>query len=129
MRLVLAAAAVILALLACGAAAGGQRPRALLPTEALSPLFEAALEATEEAAYNSLFQAVTVTGRGHTVEEGRAPSRPVRWRWNVGLRGARSSSARLAWAPEDCVGTRRRGRLFARRPIRRASHRTAKSVT
>jgi D-aminopeptidase len=32
----------------------------ILPTDATSPLFEAALEATEEAVYNSLFQATTV---------------------------------------------------------------------
>jgi D-aminopeptidase len=44
------------------------RPRALLPTEAVSPLFQAALEATEEAVYNSLLQATPMTGRGHTVE-------------------------------------------------------------
>jgi D-aminopeptidase len=37
------------------------RPRAILPSEAASPLFQAALEATEEAVYNSLFQATTVT--------------------------------------------------------------------
>ena len=36
------------------------RPRSVLPTDATSPLFEAALEATEEAVYNSLFQATTV---------------------------------------------------------------------
>jgi len=36
--------------------------------DALSPLFEAALEATEEAALNSLFRATSVTGSGHTVE-------------------------------------------------------------
>jgi len=36
------------------------RSRAVLPTDATSPLFEAALEATEEAVYNSLFQATTV---------------------------------------------------------------------
>jgi D-aminopeptidase len=36
------------------------RARATLPTDATSPLFEAALEATEEAVYNSLFQATTV---------------------------------------------------------------------
>jgi D-aminopeptidase len=36
------------------------RPRRILPTDATSPLFEAALEATEEAVYNSLFQATTV---------------------------------------------------------------------
>ena len=37
--------------------------RQILPTDATSPLFEAALEATEEAVYNSLFQATTVTSR------------------------------------------------------------------
>jgi D-aminopeptidase len=36
------------------------RTHTILPTEATSPLFEAALEATEEAVYNSLFQATTV---------------------------------------------------------------------
>jgi D-aminopeptidase len=36
------------------------RARVTLPTDATSPLFEAALEATEEAVYNSLFQATTV---------------------------------------------------------------------
>jgi D-aminopeptidase len=44
------------------------RPRLLLPGAALSPLFEAALEATEEAVYNSLFRATTVTGNGGTAE-------------------------------------------------------------
>jgi len=44
------------------------RARTLLPSEALSPLFQAALEATEEAVYDSLFQATTVTGNGVTVE-------------------------------------------------------------
>jgi D-aminopeptidase len=44
------------------------RARLLLPGEALSPLFEAALEATEEAVYNSLFRATTVTGNGGTAE-------------------------------------------------------------
>ncbi|MHC4273094.1 MAG: DmpA family aminopeptidase, partial [Planctomycetota bacterium] len=40
-----------------------------LPNEALSPLFLAAVEAVEEAVYNSMTAAVTVTGRdGHTVE-------------------------------------------------------------
>jgi len=42
--------------------------RATLPTDAVSPLFQAALEATEEAVYNSLFQATTVTGNGRTAE-------------------------------------------------------------
>ena len=36
------------------------RAHMILPTDATSPLFEAALEATEEAVYNSLFQATTV---------------------------------------------------------------------
>ncbi len=40
----------------------------LLSNEAMSPLFLAVIEATEEAIYNSLFRARTVTGRGHTVE-------------------------------------------------------------
>ena len=44
------------------------RARALLPTDAVSPLFQAALEATEEAVYNSLFQATSVTGNGRTAE-------------------------------------------------------------
>jgi D-aminopeptidase len=44
------------------------RARVLLPTDALSPLFEAALEATEEAVYNSLLRATTVTGNGETAE-------------------------------------------------------------
>ena len=49
---------------------GEERPRArtLLPTAALSPLFQAALEATEEAVLNALLRATTVTGSGHTVE-------------------------------------------------------------
>ncbi len=37
------------------------RGRALLPSEAASPLFQAALEATEEAVYNSLLRATPVT--------------------------------------------------------------------
>jgi D-aminopeptidase len=36
------------------------RARRVLPPDATSPLFEAALEATEEAVYNSLFQATSV---------------------------------------------------------------------
>lgn len=39
-----------------------------LANDATSPLFVAAIEATEEAIYNSLFKATTTTGRGHTVE-------------------------------------------------------------
>ena len=44
------------------------RPRALLPSDAVSPLFEAALEATEEAVLNALLQATTTTANGRTVE-------------------------------------------------------------
>jgi D-aminopeptidase len=44
------------------------RAHALLPTDATSPLFEAALEATEEAVYNSLFQATTVRSAFGTAE-------------------------------------------------------------
>jgi D-aminopeptidase len=40
----------------------------VLPNDAMSPLFLAVIEATEEAVYNSLFRATTITGRGHTVE-------------------------------------------------------------
>jgi D-aminopeptidase len=40
----------------------------LLGNDALSPLFLAAIEATEEAIYNSLFRATTMTGQGHTVQ-------------------------------------------------------------
>ena len=42
--------------------------RTVLPSEAVSPLFQAALEATEEAVYNSLFRARTITGNGRTVD-------------------------------------------------------------
>jgi D-aminopeptidase len=41
---------------------------ALQSNEAMSPLFLAVIEATEEAIYNSLFRATTTTGRGHVVE-------------------------------------------------------------
>ena len=34
----------------------------------MSPLFQAALEATEEAVYNSLLKATTVTSRAGTAE-------------------------------------------------------------
>ncbi len=39
-----------------------------LANDAASPLFQAVIEATEEAIYNSLFRATTTTGRGKTVE-------------------------------------------------------------
>jgi D-aminopeptidase len=40
----------------------------LLTNDAMSPLFLAAIEATEEAIYNSMFRATTMSGNGHTVE-------------------------------------------------------------
>ena len=39
-----------------------------LPNDAMSPLFLAVIEATEEAIYNSLFRANTISGRGRTVD-------------------------------------------------------------
>jgi D-aminopeptidase len=48
----------------------GEDPRTIedLPNEAVSPLFQAVAEATEEAIYNSLFRATTVTGHRGRVE-------------------------------------------------------------
>ena len=40
----------------------------VLGNDAMSPLFEAVIEATEEAIINSLFKATAVTGHGHKVE-------------------------------------------------------------
>ena len=40
----------------------------VMTNDAMSPLFEAVIEATEEAVYNSMFKATTMTGNGHTVE-------------------------------------------------------------
>ncbi len=45
-----------------------RRPEQLLPNDAMSPLFEAVIEATEEAVYNSLFRARTMEGNGRRVE-------------------------------------------------------------
>jgi D-aminopeptidase len=44
------------------------RPKALVGNANMSPLFEAVMEATEEAIYNSMFRAHDVTGNGHTVK-------------------------------------------------------------
>lgn len=48
-----------------------QAPRTVqdLPNDAMSPLFQAVAEATEEAVYNSLFRATTTRGVGGTVVE------------------------------------------------------------
>ena len=45
------------------------RTSTILPSDAISPLFEAALEATEEAVYNSLLKATTMSGNGGHVSE------------------------------------------------------------
>jgi D-aminopeptidase len=45
----------------------GPQPRTILPTDAVSSLFEAALEATEEAVYNSMLKATDTTANGRTV--------------------------------------------------------------
>jgi D-aminopeptidase len=45
----------------------GSQPKDLSNPE-MDPLFAAVIEAAEEAVYNSLFRATTVTGRGRTVE-------------------------------------------------------------
>ena len=54
--------------LAAQGEANTPRSSKTLPNDAMSPLFLAVIESTEEAIYNSLFTATTVTGRGHTVE-------------------------------------------------------------
>jgi D-aminopeptidase len=40
----------------------------VVTNDAMSPLFQATIEATEEAVYNSLFKATTMTSNGHTVD-------------------------------------------------------------
>ena len=47
--------------------AAGPQPRTVLPTDSISGLFEAVMDATEEAVYNSLLKAVDTTGNGRTV--------------------------------------------------------------
>jgi D-aminopeptidase len=51
-------------------AAERSMPRTLksLPNDAMSPIFQAVIEATEEAIYNSMFKATTTSARGHTIE-------------------------------------------------------------
>ena len=43
------------------------QPRTFVPTDGVSALFEATMDATEEAIYNSLFKAVDMTANGHTI--------------------------------------------------------------
>ncbi len=54
----------------------GPQPRTVLPTDAVSALFEAALDATEEAVYNSLLKARDTTGNGRTIRA--IPLEPLR---------------------------------------------------
>jgi D-aminopeptidase len=59
--------------LAQGGGGGGGTASAVrqvedLGNDAMSALFQGAVEATEEAIYNSLFKATTVTSRGRTIE-------------------------------------------------------------
>src|SRR5579884_727124 len=44
------------------------RGKPLVPNDAMSPLFLATIEATEEPIINSLLRATTITGNGHTAE-------------------------------------------------------------
>lgn len=48
--------------------AGDPQTRTILPTDGVSRLFSAVLDATEEAIYNSLLKATTMTGNGRTIE-------------------------------------------------------------
>lgn len=54
--------------MSAGAAFAKPQTAKTIANEEMSPLFLAAIEATEEAVYNSMFRATTVTGKGHTVE-------------------------------------------------------------
>ena len=47
--------------------AAGPQPRSVLPTDGVSGLFEAVLDATEEAVDNSLLKATDVTANGRTI--------------------------------------------------------------
>ena len=61
--------------------------RTLLPTDGVSPLFQAALEATEEAVYNSLLKATAVSSRF-----GKADALPV----DARARDPQAATPRLA---------------------------------
>jgi D-aminopeptidase len=58
-----------------------------LANDDVSPLFQAVIEATEEAIYNSMFMATTVTSRGRTVQAIPLDSvRAILGRYGVGRR-------------------------------------------
>ena len=70
-----------------GAAEPLTRPTEDLTNDAMSGLFEAVVEATEESIYNSLFMATSVTSRGRTVEAIPLDRvREVLRKYNVGSR-------------------------------------------
>lgn len=72
---------------AAAPAASPVRSTADLANDAMSPLFQAVVEATEEAIYNSLFMATTVTSRGRTIEALPLDRvREILARYNVGAR-------------------------------------------
>ena len=78
----------------------GTGPATLTSTELAndetSALFEAVVEATEEAIYNSLFMATSTTARGHTVEAIPLDSvRAILSRYNVNARRRKRSSPSL----------------------------------
>ena len=56
--------------------AAGPQPRTIVPTDGVSGLFEAVLDATEEAIYNSLLRATDVTGNRRTIRA--IPVEPLR---------------------------------------------------
>lgn len=66
------------------------RTHQLLPNDGMSTLFQATLEATEEAVYNSLFMATTTAGNGRTIAA--LPLNEVR----ETLRRSRSTRAMVA---------------------------------
>jgi D-aminopeptidase len=47
--------------------AAAPQTRTVLPTDGVSGLFEAVMDATEEAVYNSLLRAADTTGNGRTI--------------------------------------------------------------
>ena len=56
--------------------APGPQPRTILPTDNVSGLFEAVMDATEEAIYNSMLRAADVSGNGRTIRA--LPIEPLR---------------------------------------------------
>ncbi|MFN8574314.1 MAG: P1 family peptidase [Gemmatimonadaceae bacterium] len=67
-----------------------ERTVADLTNDAMSALFEAAVEGTEEAIYNSMFMATSVTSRGHTVDAIPLDKvRAILAKYNVGTRESR----------------------------------------